>query len=280
MTVAFTRLIINQTDPLSLTFFRYGAGALVLLIILLATQRLPRIARRDLIVFFFLGVVMFAAFPYFMARALEDTTVARGALLFAAMPMITMIMGAFFKIEKLTALKTLSVVVGLTGTAIALGESVDQIAPNALRGDVLMFAGMICASSFNVFSKNYFLRYGTLPVLVYTMFIGVAALFILALIFGAPFSGSLSFDLQGWFIVFMLAVPGGAVMMYAWGRALRLITPTQAAITVGLNPVTAIALGAWLLSEPVTVNIMIGFGLIVAAILLANYKPRQKQEKT
>jgi drug/metabolite transporter (DMT)-like permease len=51
-----------------------------------------------------------------------------------------------------------------------------------------------------------------------------------------------------------------------------LITPTQAAITVGLNPLTAILLGAWLLSEPVTANVWVGFVMIVAAIVLANMK--------
>ena len=115
-----------------------------------------------------------------------------------------------------------------------------------------MFLGMVSVSIFNVFSRKFLLRYGNVALMLYTLFFGVATLFILAVIFGQPFDGSLSFALEGWFVIFMLAVPGGAVMFLTWGRALQLISPTQAAITTGFNPITAILLGTWLLSEPVT----------------------------
>ena len=87
--------------------------------------------------------------------------------------------------------------------------------------------------------------------------------------FGKPFEGSLSFDFEGWFIIILLAIPGGSVMFLAWGRALQMISPTQAAIATGFNPVTAILLGAWLLSEPVSLRLLSGFALVIVAILIS-----------
>ena len=72
-----------------------------------------------------------------------------------------------------------------------------------------------------------------------------------------------------------LAIPGAALMTFMYGKALELITPMNAAITVGLNPLTAILLGAVVLSEPVTVRVLAGFVLIVVGILLANWRPRR-----
>jgi drug/metabolite transporter (DMT)-like permease len=269
MTVALTRMIINQSDPLSLAFLRYGLGGLFLAGILYLTRKPPKIERGDWMAIIGLGIVMFAAFPYFMARSLEDTTAARGALLFATMPLVTIVLGAVFKVEKLTAAKSVAVLIAIAGTAIALGERIDDIAPNALTGDIFMFLGMVSVSIFNVFSKPYLMRYGNLAVMVYTLFVGVALLFVLALFFGQPFNGSLNFDYTGWIVVFLLAIPGGAVMFMTWGRALQIITPTQAAITTGFNPVTAILLGAWLLTEPISLQLLGGFALILAAILLS-----------
>ena len=217
-TVAFTRLIIADTDPLSLAFVRYGIAALVMLTALAPFVRLPRISRGDLAVLTLLGLLMFAGFPYFMARALEDTTAARGGLMFATMPVMTIIIGGLFRVEQLTAQKIFGVLIAGAGTIIALGERVDDIAPHALRGDLFMFIAMLSASTFNVFSKKYLVRYSNLPVMVYTSLIGVSALFVLALIFGEPFAGSLDFDVRGWGIVLMLAIPGGALMVYCWGR--------------------------------------------------------------
>ncbi len=272
LTVVLTRLIIHQTDPLSLSFLRYGIAAMVLLGIMVAGRGIVRMTRGDTMVISLLGVFMYAAFPYCMARALEDTTAARGALLFAVMPLITIVLGAMFRIERLTVLRIAAIVVAIAGVATALGEHDAAIAPHAPRGDGFMFLAILSASTFNVFSKRFLIRYGSAPVMGWAMLVGVSILFFLALAFGKPFSGSLDFDLQGWIVVLLLAVPGGALMLFLWGRALQLITPTQAAVTVGLNPLTAILLGAWLLSEPVTANVLIGFVMIVAAIVLANMK--------
>jgi drug/metabolite transporter (DMT)-like permease len=43
-------------------------------------------------------------------------------------------------------------------------------------------------------------------------------------------------------------------MMYCWGKALQLITPTQAAISLGFNPLSAIFLGSILLNENITIR--------------------------
>jgi drug/metabolite transporter (DMT)-like permease len=155
-----------------------------------------------------------------------------------------------------------------------MSERIDAVAPNALRGDLYMIAGVMCASTFNVFGKRYLLRYGIMPVNVYCLLIGSSALFLIAMVFERPLSGSLDFDLTGWLIVFLLSVPGGALMMVSWGRALQLISPTQASVTVGLNPLVAI--GILLLGEPPSLRVLIGFVLILAAIFCANYQPRRR----
>ena len=277
MTVALTRLIIDQTDPLSLAALRYGLGGLVLAGILYFTRKPPKIQTGDWLAIIGLGIIMFAIFPYCMAKSLEDTTAARGGLLFAAMPLITILLAAIFKVEKLTVTKSIAVLIAILGTAIALGENVDSIAPNALTGDAFMLLGMCAVSIFNVFSRKYLKRYGNLALMTYSLFFGVVILSFLAIIFGKPFEGSLSFDFDGWFIIILLAIPGGAVMFLAWGRALQMISPTQAAIATGLNPVTAILLGAWLLAEPVSLRLLGGFALVLVAILVSTQSTQTKQ---
>ena len=280
VTVVLTRLTISQSDSLTFASVRYGLAAIFLLAVLLITARIPRVSRRDFVWLGIFGVIMFSGFPFFMTRALEDTTAARGALVFATLPLTTIVIGALFRIERLTLRKIIGIGIAITGTSIVLGESVAAAAPNALRGDAFMFLAILCAAFFNVFSIGYFKRYGSLAVVSLTMTIGSAVLFALAIAFGHPFSGSLDFDLQGWFIMFLLAIPGAALMNFLWGRALQLITPTQATITVGLNPVTALVLGAWILSEPITVRIIIGVALLITAIIVTTSDNRAPTAKT
>jgi drug/metabolite transporter (DMT)-like permease len=274
VTVVLTRMIISQSDSLTFAAVRYGLAAIFLLAVLLISTRIPRISRRDLIWLLIFGVIMFSGFPYFMTRALEDTTAARGALMFATLPLVTILMGALFGVERLTTRKIVGIAIAITGSTIVLGQNAGHSAPDALRGDAFMFLAILCASAFNVFSPRYLARYGNLPVMVITMIVGCVLLVALAMVFGQPFSGSLNFNLTGWFVMFLLAIPGAALMTFMWGHALQLITPSQATITVGLNPVTALLLGGWILSEPVTLRIALGLALLIVAIVVTTSDKR------
>lgn len=279
VTVVLTRLVISQSDSLTFAAVRYGLAALFLMAVLLITSRIPRISRPDLIWLLIFGVIMFSGFPYFMTRALEDTTAARGALMFATLPLVTILMGTLFGVERLTTRKFVGIAIAIAGSTIVLGQSAGLSAPDALRGDAFMFLAILCASAFNVFSPRYLARYGNLPVMVITMIVGSTLLFALAMVFGQPFSGSLNFDLTGWFVMFLLAIPGAALMTFMWGHALQLITPTQATITVGLNPVTALLLGGLILSEPVTLRIALGLALLIVAIVVTTSDRRDTPAK-
>ena len=74
----------------------------------------------------------------------------------------------------------------------------------------------------------------------------------------------------------MLIIPGGVIMMFCWGKALQLISPTQAAISLGFNPLSAIFLGSIILNEEITFNLVVGFFSIMMAIILANCTPKEK----
>jgi drug/metabolite transporter (DMT)-like permease len=60
--------------------------------------------------------------------------------------------------------------------------------------------------------------------------------------------------------------------MYCWGKALQMITPTQAAISLGFNPLSAILLGSVILNEQITFKLIIGFLSIIIAIILVNWR--------
>ena len=275
MTVALTRLVISETEPLSLAFIRYGIAALILLAYFLFTRKMiPRVAKPDIWVLIVLGIFMFTLFPFLMAKALVDTSAAHGGLIFSTMPLITMIISVTFGVEAINRYKVASVAIAILGTILALDTSTETYKEATLWGDIYMFLGITSASIFNVFSKKYLILYGYLFVITFTLFIGVAGLFVLALIFESPLSGSLDFSATGWLLVLILAIPGGTLMVTLWGKVLQMISPTQAAITIGFNPLTAIVLGAWFLSEGVSGLLFVGLILILVAIMVASYNPR------
>lgn len=71
--------------------------------------------------------------------------------------------------------------------------------------------------------------------------------------------------------------PGALVGYTAYNYAVRKL-PTHIVATYGyVNPVVAVALGAWLLREPITLNVMLGGGAIVLAVVAILTSPAKKK---
>ena len=97
-------------------------------------------------------------------------------------------------------------------------------------------------------------------------------LFLITLFFGSSFENIYQIGEVPIYALLMLVIPGGVLMMYCWGKALQLISPTQAAISLGFNPLSAILLGSFILNEEITLKLIVGFLSIIFAITLANWR--------
>lgn len=275
-TFVFTRYVVDSIDPFTLSFVRYGLTGLILFLLSISVFIKKKFDRNDFIPMCFLGLSMITLFPNFMALGLEHTTAARAGLLYATMPLCTIIIAYLFKIEKITLNKSLAVLIAITGVTFCMSEKVDSNFSQTLKGDFLMMTGVFAASCFTVFSGKYLKKYGNIPVMIYVIFIGTLINFSLSLSFGSFYESFYQINEFELAALAMLIIPGGVIMMYCWGKALQMITPTQAAISLGFNPLSAILLGAIILNEQITFRLFVGFLSIIIAIVLVNWNVQKK----
>lgn len=271
-TFVFTRILVDSVDPFTLSFLRYGLTGLILFLLSINIFYKKKFDHFDLIPMSLLGLAMISLFPNFMALGLEHTTASRAGLLYATMPLCTIIIAFFFKIEKITTNKSLAVVIAISGVLFCMSERVEGNFGETLKGDLLMMIGVIAASCFTVFSGKYLKKYGNVPVMVFVIFVGSVINLFVALILGTGLENSYKIGHLEVIAFLMLIIPGGVLMMFCWGKALQLISPTQAAISLGFNPLSAILLGYIILNEQITFKLVIGFVSIIFAIVLANWK--------
>lgn len=269
-TVVFTRYVLPETDAFTLAHIRYGLAALCLISLSLWQGRKFRIDRRDVPALALLAVMFYGVFPYLFARSLADTTAARGALVYAIMPLVTMSLGALFRVERITRWKVMAVIFAVVGVWVAVGVGNPVHAPNALRGDIIMFMATSISAGYLVFAPRYVAKYDGLAMTGWSMLLGAMALAPMAMVFGNPFGGSLDISPTGWLVVIGLALPGGALMLLMFIRGLAYASPIQASVAVGFNPMVAILLGAAVLGEDITWRNLAGFALIIMAIICAN----------
>ena len=270
--LVFTRLALPETDAFTLGFLRWFILALILFTIYWRQLNFRYINQLDRLHISVLGLIYFAGFPILLTYGLTFTTAGRAGLIFATMPIWTLIISSLFRIESITRLKLLAILLAMLGIFIALGDNFNKIHPILILGDIIVTIGVICSSIFSSLSTPNIKKYGNIKVLLFALMSGVLAMFITAIFLGSPFKGSLSFSLLGWGYVFVLGVPCGAIMIYCWGKALQHASPTQATLCMGFHPLTAMLLGSLMLEEKITLNLLIGFLLVFFAIFFVQIK--------
>jgi len=227
--IVATRVVVDQAGPASLAFLRYLIAVSCLL-------------------------------PFALASA-------QAALIFATMPLLTMLLAAALGRERLTAAKAAGVLLTIAGVGFALGENALErgAGPGAWAGELAAFASAASGAICSVLYRPYLRKYPTLPVSAYAMLAAVVFLAVLADGEGF-FTGPPQFTTGGWLAIAFIGANSG-IGYYLWLWALGHTDPTRVTVFLALGPVTAAALGEWILGEPVSG--LLGVGLVCVAVGLA-----------
>jgi len=264
-----TRSVVDQAGPASIALLRYAIGFGCLLPPALATSGWPRFAGRDLLPIALLGIGQFGILVALLNYSLAFITSARAGLIFALMPLLTMLLAAALGRERLGASRALGVGLTVVGVGVALGEKALQSGgAGAWVGELAALASSLVGALCSVLYRPYLRRYSTLSVSAFAMLASVAFLALLAAREGF-FAALPAFTAAGWLAVLFIGANSG-VGYYLWLWALGHTTPTRVTVFLALSPITATALGALLLGEPVTLGSLAGLALVALGLVLAH----------
>ncbi len=265
---AITRYLVHDADPITLAILRWGIGiACVLPTALILGEKMP--SRRDLLPIAVLGLCFFGVFFVLYNIAVAFTTAARASLALSTLPLQTMLVGALFGMERLTARKTLGVCIAVSGVVAALGAGLSSAPIGAWQGEAIMAGAVLCMAFYNVFSRPFIERSSPLGFLTVGMSAGAVGLAIVGVATGRVAALS-NFGLHQWLAGIYLGIGGGALAFILWVLALQRTTPTRVATTMTVNPIAAGLLAAYLIGEPLTAPLIVGliavtFGIWISA---------------
>jgi drug/metabolite transporter (DMT)-like permease len=264
-----TRYVVHQTGPASLALLRYAIGVCCLLPPVLVAGRV-QFARRDVVPIAVLGITQFGILIALLNYGLRFITSARAALIFATMPLLTMVLSVVLGRERLTLAKSAGVLLTMVGVSFAVGEKAFERADGAglWIGELTVFASALSGAICSVLYRPYLEKYPTLPVSAFAMLASVGFLAILAA--GEGFFGALPrFTAGGWLAVVFIGVNSG-IGYYLWLWALNHAPATQVTVFLSLSPITAATLGSLLLAEPVSAGALVAVVCVAVGLWLAH----------
>ena len=265
--ITASRFAIDMVGPAALAFLRYAIGAACLAPVFFAGRM--RFARADVLPIALLGIGQFGVLIALLNYGLKSVPSARAALIFASFPMLTLLFAAAVGQERLTAAKLGGVALTMLGVGFALGDR--TLGAASLLGELAVLAAAATGAVCSVLYRPYLRRYPTLPVSAFAMLAAVVALAVPAAV--DDVAGSVArLTPPGWAaVVFIGLSSGGGYVLWLW--ALANTSATRVTVFLSLSPITAAALGALLLSEPVSSTMIAGCGCVVAGLWLANRDP-------
>lgn len=272
--VVAVRVAVQDVPPLTVAFLRFGQGSICLFLALgLFRRDLLRVDRRDIGFIALLGALFYTIFPTTFNIGLRYTEASRAALLVATMPLWTLVLARTLTRERLTKRQIAGVLISIAGVAVViLGRGG---AGGSFKGDALLLTTALCGAIYNVLAKRVLSRNGAIAVSAYAMLFGTLLLVPIALTEHSV-AGVLALRGQALWLVLFLGILGGALAFTLWTSALTHLTPTQVAVYINLNPMSATLLAATALGERLSPLFLAGFVAVIAGVTIVNRPARSE----
>ncbi len=258
----FMRIAAPEVGPVWAAEIRIAIGAALLVLV---AGRATLAAARGRLVGFLITGALFSAAPFtFIAIATLTLPAGFAALLNAATPLFTAAIGVAFLGNRLSSRVVAGLVVGVVAVVVLVGWS--PLDPN-LTTLLAVAAGLGAPASYAIAGNYVRARMNAVPPLELATGMLVAGALValpVALISGPPRMPAV----DG---VISLVAVGTLSTAVAWPiffRVLRRTTPTAASTVTFIVPAFALAWAALVLAEPVGLELIVGFGLILVSLVL------------
>jgi drug/metabolite transporter, DME family len=259
---------IGNVSPLILSQCRTGFSFLVVAMALLARRGMKplKVGRRDFLRLFLLGLGGVAASNYFYYLAIQRTNVATAIIVQYTAPVWVLLFMVARGAERLTPIKLVSVLLAVCGIALVIG----LIGRSRIQLDILgVAAALIAAFSFsyyNIGGHSVLAKYDRWTVLLYTTL--SASLFWIVInppnkILAAHYS------MNTWLFLATFSFLSVLLPFSFYFAGLERLVPTKAIIASCSEPVFSVLIAAVALKEVIGPFQVLGMGMVLAAIILA-----------
>lgn len=245
-------------DIFTVLFLRFGlSAAFMTVILLLRKEPFPR--GQILTQLIGMGALGYVGQSFSYLTAIQYASAGLVALLLYLYPIFVAILSTIFLHEQLTRVKIAALVIAFIGTMLTVGPAGGQI-----TGILLALSAALIYSIYIIVGTNVMKHVSAVQSST-VIFASAGAVYgLLTIVNGANFPVSNA----GWMAVLGLIVISTIIPVVTFLAGLERIGPTNAAMLSTLEPVVTVLLAAWLFDEQLLPIVLLGGGLILAAVVI------------
>ena len=277
--VANRAILLLGVSPFTIFPLKQMIGTSVIIGTLALTRRNLRMDRETLVAGATIGVFNMTVPTILFTLGFLVLPASIGAVIVGIIPLTTILLthwvvpGENFRIARVPGLIMAILGIGVMGWA-----PVGQPSSRWILGVVLMTAGSVSAGLGGALTRRYAVRHPNAPLIVSQYLTSAVILGLLSIPFDG-YGGYLTIDATGlWLIIYLGAVPT-AISFAAFMWASRITTAARAALTGYISPLLGVTLGVVLLSEPVTLQLIVGVVAVAIGIVVSDRPDRRDDRR-
>lgn len=261
-----SKYVLDYMPPLTLVFFELLASCSVLWLLFLYSGKRSRLNRRT-VRHAWAGILDPSLTYLFFALGLTLTSASSATLIMASEPVIVIGLAWLLLRERIPPHFHPIIAAATLGTLLVTLSGSDEGVPTLL-GDIFVLLGTASTALYTIVSRASARQMPPLLLAMLQQTCGL--LFIMALLplewlsIGLPALAEV--PLYVWLLIAVTGVTQGALALWLYLRALKVIPATQAALLLTLIPIFGVSSAALLLGEQMTWWQFVGGGLILAAL--------------
>ena len=262
----------HLSGPLAINLIRIGISGILFWCLFLFDRPKKKIEKKDIPALMICALMAIAINQMLFLKGLAFTFPIHAALLTLITPILITIIAARVLKEKITAAKTLGLILGITGAALLVGSR-EAVVPgdNTILGDSLIILSSVAYTFYFILVKPLMKKYSAIQVVRWIFTFGF--LMILPFCFH-EFEGIKwqLFSSGDWFFLFLIVVPG-TFFAYVFNLfGIQKLSASLAGTYIYSQPVFAVIIAMIFLKEEFSVYKMTAGFLIAMGVYLSNRK--------
>ncbi|ARK30831.1 DMT family transporter [Halalkalibacter krulwichiae] len=273
------KVAIESFEPATIAFLRFLGAALFLFPIMwLVEKNIPKITRKDWLLFALLGLTGIAIYNICFFLASKYAPVIKSSLFIGTNPMLIMLLSGLFLKEVITKRNVAGLFLAFLGVIIVITEgkmSVILLFEFEWIDLILLFA-VITWAVYSVLGRIVLRKFSSIVSTTYAVAFGTIFLLPFSL-FEKPWTHMATSTPASWFAIAYMSLFVTVIGFILYYYGIQQIGASKAAIFINVMPVSAVMMAAIFLGEELTVTTVIGATLVVTGVYVGTSIKREKK---
>ena len=267
-----TKVALQALSPISVVWLRFLIGVIILGLVVALRKQFTLPEKKEWGYFALLGFLGITFHQWLQSNALQTSEAGTTAWIVSTTPVFMAVLGWFLLKERLGWTKNLGILLASLGVLVVVSKGdlgSISIGKFGAPGDVLILISAINWAVFSALSRRGLKSHSASLMMFYLMSFGwIFTSFIFLTTGGMGEIPSIS--LNGWMAVGFLGIFCSGLAYIAWYDALQALSTAQTGVFLYIEPLVAVVVAFFVLSEPISPASLIGGAVILFGVWLVN----------